>query len=112
MNYEVDAIAISGSDVYVGGQFTLAGQVNVNHVASWDGSQWYPLGSGVSGGGLYEGVYAIGIIGNDAYVGGVFDTAGGVSANNVARWDSLSSQWYPLGSGVRGGTIPVYGIAV
>ena len=44
--------------------------------------------------------------GNDLYVGGRFNSAGGVSANNIARWDGNS--WHALGSGANG---PVYKIA-
>src|SRR5262249_52353662 len=32
------------------------------------------------------------------YVGGQFTTAGGVSANGIAKWDGTS--WTPLGSGI------------
>ena len=36
----------------------------------------------------------------NVYAGGDFTTAGGVSANHVARWDGTS--WSPLGNGVGG----------
>src|SRR5205823_2902182 len=71
VNGDVYAIAISGSDVYLGGSFTIAGRVFVNHIARWDGSQWSALGSGVTGG----NVSAMAISGNDVYVGGYFTTA-------------------------------------
>lgn len=38
------------------------------------------------------------MIGNDLYVGGEFDAAGGVSANNIAKWDG--STWSALVSGI------------
>ena len=38
------------------------------------------------------------------YVGGTFTTAGGITANRVARWDG--SGWSALGSGLGGGTSP------
>ena len=34
------------------------------------------------------------------YAGGKFTTAGGVTANHIARWDG--SDWHPLGSGIEG----------
>jgi len=37
------------------------------------------------------------------YVGGSFLTAGGVQANNIARWNG--STWSPLGSGIDVGTL-------
>ena len=38
------------------------------------------------------------VIGTDIYVGGAFTTAGGSSANRIAKWDG--SSWSALGSGV------------
>ena len=45
----VGALAFSGTNLYVGGDFTNAGGVSVNRIAMWDGHQWTALGSGVSG---------------------------------------------------------------
>jgi hypothetical protein len=39
------------------------------------------------------------------YAGGDFTTAGGVSANNIARWNGTA--WSPLGSGVSGSKLGV-----
>lgn len=99
----VRAIAASGSDVYVGGEFTSAGGVSVNYVAKWNGSAWSALGSGQNNGVSFRNVYALGINGNDVYVGGSFNVAGGLSlgaggvlAFNIARWNG--SAWSALGS--------------
>ncbi|HET6261703.1 MAG TPA: hypothetical protein VFG99_05630, partial [Chloroflexia bacterium] len=97
----VSALAANGSNVYVGGSFTAAGEVKASNIARWNGTNsWYPLGSGMNG-----TVNAIAVSGNNAYVGGAFTTAGGVSANNIARWDG--SKWYPLGSGVNGNAFAI-----
>ena len=49
--------------------------------------------------------------GNTLYAGGNFTTAGGVSANYVAKWDG--SEWSALGGGMAGGNYPyVYALAV
>jgi len=50
LNGPVWAIAVSGSDVLLGGQFTQAGPVPVNNIARWDGTNWSALGSGIGGG--------------------------------------------------------------
>jgi hypothetical protein len=89
----VHAIAVSGTNVYVGGEFTLAGGAEASRVAKWDGHSWSPLGGGVSG-----PVYALAVQGNDVYVGGNFATAGGAAANGIARWDG--SAWSGVGGGL------------
>ena len=51
LNGIVYAIAINGSDIYVGGQFSNAdGNPNADSIAKWDGSTWSAVGHGVSGG--------------------------------------------------------------
>ena len=42
-------------------------------------------------------VYALAVSGTDLYAGGHFTTAGGVTANYIAKWDG--SAWSALGSG-------------
>jgi len=112
LNGSVNAIAISGTDVFVGGSFTDAGGVpGANRIARWDGTSWNALGTGITGG-FFPAVYAIAISGNDVYVGGSFTNAGGVTgANYIARWDGTS--WNALGTGITGGFFPaVYAIAI
>jgi len=45
-------------------------------------------------------VWAISVMGSDAYVGGQFARAGNVEASNIARWDG--EKYWPLGTGVNG----------
>jgi hypothetical protein len=89
----VHALAVSGNDLYAGGQFTTAGGVPANNIAKWNGSRWSALGSGID---LY--VYALAVSGTNLYAGGWFTTAGGVPANRIAKWDG--SAWSALGSGI------------
>ena len=74
-NGDVHTIVIDGSDVYVGGAFTSAGNCNssagCNNIARWDGSKWHPLGTGTN-----DEVDTIAISGSDVYVGGNFTSAG------------------------------------
>jgi len=104
VNGTVCAVATSGTDVYVVGNFTTAGGVMANGIAKWDGSTWSALGNGLgSRYPSYAGtVCAIAVSGSDVYVGGYFATAGGVSANNIARWNGSTNSWSALGSGVDG----------
>jgi hypothetical protein len=89
----VNAIAVSGKKVYVGGSFSSLGGVGVSNVAVWNGSSWAPLGSGVNG-----SVFAIAVRGEDVFVGGQFTNAGGQSVNGIAKWNGTS--WSSLGTPV------------
>jgi hypothetical protein len=102
-------LAVSGSDLYVGGGFTTAGGSGANYVAKWNGSSWSALGSGMGGNILYSypGISAVAVSGTNLYAGGVFTTAGGSGANYVAKWNG--SSWSALGSGIGGGS---YGTTV
>jgi hypothetical protein len=95
----VNALTISGTDLYAGGGFTTAGGISASNVAKWNGSGWSALGSGVN-----SNVLALAISGSDLYAGGVFTTAGGSSANYIAKWNG--STWSALGSGMAGGSFP------
>lgn len=101
-----NAIAVNGKEVYVGGAFTSAGGLAAPGIARWDSSanSWSGLGTGLGGCSLPfcfgPSVFAIQILGSDVYVGGDFNTAGGVSAANIARYNTVDQQWYALGSGI------------
>jgi len=94
----VDALAESGSDVYVGGLFKWADGSPATNIAKWNGANWSAVGLGVSGG-RYATVLALAVSGSDLYAGGTFTTAGGSPANRIAKWDG--SSWSPLGSGMN-----------
>jgi hypothetical protein len=82
-----------------GGFFTTAGGVSANRIARWNGSSWTALGSGVNEG-TVTSIIALAVLPNGNLVaGGDFTTAGGVTANNIARWNG--SSWAPLGSGMN-----------
>ena len=61
-------------------------------------ANWSSLGAGVNG-----SVVALVASGKDLYAGGTFRTAGGISANYIAKWDG--SSWTALGSGVSGNVL-------
>jgi hypothetical protein len=98
---EVNALAVSGTNLYAGGWFTTAGGVSATNIAKWDGSAWSALGSGL--GSAYSGVRALAVSGTNLYAGGYFTTAGGVTANHIAKWDG--SAWSAMGSGLSGGVL-------
>jgi trimeric autotransporter adhesin len=100
------SIAVKGNDVYLGGlAMTGVGDARVSCIAHFDGVKWSDMNGGVKGTNTSSGtaVNVITIAGNYVYVGGLFTNAGGVSANNIARWDGTN--WSALGSGVTGGSV-------
>ena len=98
-NGNVNAIAVTGNNVYVGGTFTNASGVTANRIARWDGFSWSSLGSG-SANGLNGTVLAIAVNGSDVYVGGSFMNAGTTVVRGIAKWDGAN--WSGLGSGATG----------
>lgn len=111
----VEAIAVSGNSVYVGGNFTTAsnggGSITVNGIAKWDASTglWSALGGGVTGGTARVRALAIDGSGN-LWAGGDFTEMGSaVRSANLAKWDG--SQWsgFSVASKVPSGI--VYGLA-
>ncbi len=95
----VTAMAFDAAgNLYVAGDFSIAGGVNATNIAKWNGSSWSTAGSGING--------IVSSLSQDTqgniYAGGNFTTAGNVSASGVAKWNGNS--WAPLGPGV-GGTV-------
>ena len=97
--YVLSILAISSSEVYIGGLFTSVGGVsNTYSIAKWDGSQWLACGSGMGVGSI---VYTLAKKGNNLYVGGNFTSAGGISASRIAIYNTVSNTWSAIGAGVN-----------
>jgi hypothetical protein len=80
------------------------------HTAS---GTWSSLGTGSQNGVSGVGVGALAVVGNEVFVGGAFTSAGGVSARNVARFNTLTNTWSSLGTGSSNGVnSDVYALAV
>src|SRR5262245_11142485 len=80
----------SGPALFVGGDFKAAGPVAASCVAKWNGASWAALGSGVNAAsGARVSALAVFDDGSGAalYAAGLFDTAGGQPAANIAKWD-------------------------
>ena len=90
----VKALAVSPVDgsIYAGGTFNGT----INYIAKRNSASgvWEAIGSSVNG-----PVYALTFYNNELYVGGVFTTAGGNAAKNIAKLSS-SGTWSAVGNGV------------
>jgi hypothetical protein len=100
LNSGVNVMTVSGTDIYVGGNFTGVGAggtavPGLNYIAKWNGSAWSALGSGLNG-----SVMTIVVSGTNLYVGGEFTGvgSGGTVLNRIAKWNG--SAWSALGSGL------------
>jgi hypothetical protein len=92
------SVVDASGNLYIGGQFTVAGDTVANNVAKWNGSSWSAMRSGVSRGNS-TAVLALAVSGSTLYAGGDFTTAGGIAATNIAQWNG--SNWSALGSGMN-----------
>ncbi len=92
-----------GNKLYAGGQFSMAGGASAINIACWDGVTWTALagGVGINGPSSQERVSALCVFddgsGPALYAGGLFATAGGVPASNVAKWNG--SSWAAVRAG-------------
>jgi hypothetical protein len=116
---KVLALAVSGSDLYVGGQFTTAGGSPAWNIAKWSGSTWSGFGDGLIGppSGVFSpgspqsgNVSALAMSGGNLYAGGCFTNIGNLvgDPNHIASWNG--SYWSVLGEGGYYG--PVNALAV
>src|SRR5436309_2448060 len=88
MNNTVRALLRDGAgNLYVGGQFTMAGGAPANYVARWNGTSWSALGAGPPNNAFSLARDASG----NLYVG---------SAGNVFKWNG--STWTSLSTGIDG----------
>jgi hypothetical protein len=99
--WDPDGPGPAAAQVVAAGDFASAGGNSANHIATWDGSAWHALRTGLDG-----IVWALtswdpdgaGPVVPQIVAGGDFVTAGGGAVNHIARWDGIA--WRPLGTGL------------
>ncbi len=102
----------SGPKLYVGGDFTDAGNVpGTANLARWDGSAWSAVGGIING-----SVHALYVFddgsGSALYVGGDFLTIGTMSVNRIAKLDNAGN-WSGMDNGLganRVDTLMAFGV--
>jgi len=109
----VNALArLANGDIVAGGNFGIIGGVPVAYLARWNGTTWSELGGGVDGGTppfTFPEVKSLRTLSNgDLLVGGLFDTAGGVPAASIARWNGTAFTSCGSGMTLAGPPDPFY----
>ncbi|WP_376696944.1 beta strand repeat-containing protein [Wenzhouxiangella sp. EGI_FJ10305] len=113
VNGAVNTLAAIGEALYVGGTFDQAGGASANHIAVYDTTQSGNAGWSTLGDGVNNWVHAMAAIGDDLYVGGSFNQAGGTSTSRLAVYDTTqtgNAGWSALGDGVNGGVLALAAI--
>ncbi|HKR04056.1 MAG TPA: T9SS type A sorting domain-containing protein, partial [Bacteroidia bacterium] len=90
----VYAMTKYNNSIYAGGTFVIKdslGNFVFGDLCEWNGNAWVlPQGGGSNG-----VVWALKSVGNDLYVGGNFDSVGGIYAKSFARFDGTNWHSYP-----------------
>jgi len=97
---DVYVLAVVGSDLYVGGEFTHNGDGtpisdNIVRYDTTGGGSWHDLPKD----GLNGGVYVLAVVGSDLYVGGEFTHNGDGTpiSDNIVRYDTTGGgSWHDL----------------
>ena len=84
------SLLVYNGKLYAGGSFSP-----LNHIGSWDNSNWDTLMNGTNG-----PVFSLAQFNGNLYAGGSFDSAGRMSANNIAVWNG--TVWNNRGNGING----------
>jgi N-acetylneuraminic acid mutarotase len=100
LNDDVRALAVDGSDLYVGGDFTQTGDAtvtNLGRIARYDTKAG--ACQALPNEGLNASVWALAVVGSDLYVGGNFTQTGDGTVTDlgyIARYDTAASTWHAL----------------
>ena len=117
----VNDLKVHGDSVFIAGHFQvvqygtdttdLSSFQVVHNVVEWQRStdNWLYLGDAAQRGVTYSGYTVSGIdaeqlaiVGNELYVGGNFNQAGGLAASGLARWDMATESWVSLNASLGG----------
>ncbi|MES2514726.1 MAG: T9SS type A sorting domain-containing protein [Bacteroidota bacterium] len=100
----IKRIKMFQNKLYVAGQFQRAGKYYSPNLARWNGIDWDTTNFTFKDG-TYDGTaIALDVYNNELYVGGQFDSIGGLKCNNFAKYDGTNwhSLSYPFNTCVAG----------
>jgi hypothetical protein len=100
----VNAVAVAGDNIYVGGSFRRAGKDTRGRIVRWNltSHAWSPLYAGPNG-----SIFSLAAHDTDIYAGGIFNTSDGRTADHIARWSG--SRWDVVKTTVDG---PIYALSL
>jgi hypothetical protein len=84
-------LAVYNDELYVGGQFEQAGNVNTTNIARWDGTNWSAVGN-MEGGSVRKLI----VYKQKLIAGGLFTGVNGLTTGHIASYDG--NNWSSLGS--------------
>jgi hypothetical protein len=94
---KVSAMAVVGSDLFVGGSFYSLGGLNISNLAKWNGASWSAVGNAPNG----SSVGALAVRGADLYAASDRTVPPEQNGSNaIMKWDS--TMWSSVGPGMDG----------
>jgi len=106
----VYALAVYNGELYAGGAFDSADGKSIYGISKWNGTTWSAVGSGIYAADEEDGVFSLAVYNGELYVGGGFDSAGGVPVKEIAKWNGTN--WSDVGHSMNDGgavsTLAVY----
>jgi len=99
---EVYSIVRYKDDIYFGGEIRKAyfddNNISVSSIVRWNGNSWNDVGGGLAKSNIGQWISTMEVFNDELYVGGIFNKAGNVEANSIARWNGNS--WQNVGDGL------------
>ncbi|MCX6270639.1 MAG: T9SS type A sorting domain-containing protein [Bacteroidetes bacterium] len=95
-NARVYDLCVFNGELYVAGEFTLAGNLNANFIAKWNGTSWSSVGNGITGGCSGCGIYSLLVYNGELY-------AAGSIPDIVDKWNG--SNWVSITGGILGAPV-------